>query len=387
MGCIDSYVRFLDRAVRRPQNPPTMIRLALVLAAAVLLQEGKAAEELRKLEQERKARAEANRKVNDELAGKLAKLLEKKTVSGFVRVVKDGRPLFNAGFGMADREAKRPNVENTLYDLGSVTKPFTAAAVLRLEAAGKLKISDPLSKFVKDAPADKASITVAQLLSHTGGIDRMYDFEGVDTSKRDTVVSHLLNVPLVAKPGEKHNYSNANYFLLAAIVEIAAGRPFEEIVREQVFKPCGMADSGFTGEGGLDKKRAAVRYEDGAARGTSVQSGYSWSFRGATGLITTPLDLIRFGDALRTGALLDAKARERFFKVVEGGYSLGWYVMEATRGSVKICHSGAAIGARCYYAFFPKEDIAYAIFLNESVRGSLIEFTLAREIEGVLLSR
>ncbi len=144
----------------------------------------------RKLDKERKEllkardqRAKTNAKANAALGKKLEALMEgwkDKGFSGAILVAKDGQPLIKKGYGMADREAKRANAPDTLYDIGSVTKLFTAAGVLRLEQDGKLRLSDTLGRFFSFAPADKKEITVEQLLSHTGGLSRMYEDQHID---------------------------------------------------------------------------------------------------------------------------------------------------------------------------------------------------------------
>ncbi len=346
-------------------------------------------DDAKKREAERKARQKTNKQLNQDLAKKLGEAIAKheKSISGVVHVVKDGLPLYSAAFGMADRDSKRKNALDTFFDTGSVTKQFTAAAVLKLEMLGKLKLADRIDKHFKNVPADKAAITVLQLLSHSSGVAQMYDFEGVDVTDRDSSVKCLLAIALAAKPGEKFIYSNANYFMAAALVEIASGQSFESFCEEHLFKPAGMKDTGFTGDKDLEEKRSALRYEGGESRGSMVSYAYSWGFRGATGVVSTVSDMNRWSDALLGDDVLNAEARKSLFKPVLSEYACGWYILKTATGSTKITHSGAAAGARCYFSRYEAEDVAFVIFLNECTQGSLVEFTLANEIDAVLFAR
>ncbi len=340
----------------------------------------------KKLETERKARQKKNKRANEQLAARLSEALapHEKDLSGAVLVCKDGVPLYRAAFGMADRDGERKNTLDTLFDTGSVTKPFTATAVLKLRMQRKLALEDRLDKHFKKVPDDKAGITIHQLLSHTSGISRQYTFQGVDTTDRAASVVYLLSLPLSSKPGEKFEYSNANYFLAAAIVELASGTGFEDYCRRHLFQPAGLVDTGFTGEKGLDAKRSARRYEGGEDRGDMADYAYSWSFRGATGVVSTAEDMIRWSDALLGDGVLDRDARAKLFEPVRDDYACGWYVMTTRGGQVKQCHSGAAAGARCYFARVEEVDAAYVILLNDCSQGSLLEFTLSNAIDAVL---
>lgn len=347
----------------------------------------------RKLDKERKEllkardqRAKTNAKANAALGKKLEALMEgwkDKGFSGAILVAKDGQPLIKKGYGMADREAKRANAPDTLYDIGSVTKLFTAAGVLRLEQDGKLRLSDTLGRFFSFAPADKKEITVEQLLSHTGGLSRMYEDQHIDVLSRDKTVRGLLSIPLSAKPGERFEYSNTNYYLAGAIIEVVSGESYESYMQRQILEPAGMKDSAFCSSERLDDKRSAMRYEDNQNRGSVSDWPFTWGQRGCGYLVSTVEDMWKFSEAVDFGDSLDAQAKQHWFKVRQDDYALGWLCKEV-EGLRMQYHGGAAPGARAYLARFPDKDAMYVFFFNVSEQGKAPEFQLAADIEALL---
>jgi CubicO group peptidase (beta-lactamase class C family) len=133
--------------------------------------------------------------------------------AGTVLVAKDGEILLHKGYGMADRQRKIPCDTETVFDIGSITKQFTSAAILKLEAGGKLNTTDRLDKYFPDAPRDKAGITLHQLLTHSSGLDHGYG-EDTDYAPRDLAISVFMKMPLLSPPGQKYRYSNPGFSIL-----------------------------------------------------------------------------------------------------------------------------------------------------------------------------
>lgn len=336
----------------------------------------------------REQKAKQNAKANEELGKKIGAALEKfkdKGLIGSVLAAKDGKVIFKQGYGMADKDAKRANAPDTIYDIGSVTKLFTAAGVLKLEQQGKLSLEDKLSKFFKYVPADKAGITLTQLLSHTGGISRMYEMAGVDLEDREAVMRDLFGIALTSKPGEKFEYSNANYYIAGAVIEVVTAGKYEDYMMKEIITPAGMKDSGFCSASSLDDKRSAMRYEKGEKKGDVTNWGFTWGQRGCGYLCATAEDMWRFSEAIDWTDMLDQVAKDKWFKVVREGYSLGWFIPDEAGKPKKQWHGGAAPGARCYFARFPEQDAMYVLFLNDIEPEKRVELDIAAAVEAVFI--
>lgn len=348
--------------------------------------------ELRKLEKERKdklkereQRAKKNAKANAELGKKLEAVMERwkdKGFEGALLVAKDGKPVLRKGYGMADREAKRANAPETLYDIGSITKMFTAAAVLRLEQDGKLALQDTVGKWFPFAPEDKKAITLKQLLSHSSGLSMMYD-EEVDGQSRDNTVKGLLGIKLSTPPGTQFEYSNANYYIAGAVVEVASGMKYEDYMYKHVIDALGLKGSAFCGSDRLDDRRTAMRYEDGKLRGNVTDWPYSWHQRGVGYLVMTVDEMQKFSDAVEYSDFLDEEGKRRWLEVVLEPYALGWFV-ETRKGRKVQYHGGASPGAWAYFARYPDDDIMYVFFGNTSEQGKRMDLELAADIEAAI---
>ena len=248
-------------------------------------------------------------------------------------------------FGWADRAARVPAGCDTVYDIGSLTKQFTAAAVVELESRGRLSVHDPIGRWLGSVPADKAAITVQQLLTHTSGLVGSLGGDYEPLTRRQ-LVARALGSPLRTTPGTAYHYSNVGYSLLAVIVERASGTTYERFLARRLFRPAGMRQTGYV----LPRWRrsdVAVEYDaDGRSQGRPFDHPWAaggpwWNLRGNGGLLSTARDLARWHRALLDHRVLDRRAQRELFRprVPErpGGdswYGYGWVLLDTAVGRV-----------------------------------------------------
>lgn len=298
----------------------------------------------------------ANGTVDGEVAEALDRrvraLVEKEPAfSGVVLFARGGKVLLAKGYGFADRARKVPFTTDTPFDVGSITKPFTAAAVLRLEADGKLSVNDPLAKHLPGVPDDRKAITLHHLLTHTSGLPDSLGGD-YDPIARADYVKLALGQKLRDDPGKRHRYSNAGYSLLGAVVEEVTGGGYERYLREKLFDPAGLAATGYQLPK-WDKAALARGYRNGKDWGTPLDhpwaaDGPHWHLRANGGLLSTAADLYRWAVALRGDAVLPADARAKHFapQVPEepGGdthYAYGWAVRKSKAAGTVVGHNGS----------------------------------------------
>ncbi|NGO73912.1 serine hydrolase domain-containing protein, partial [Streptomyces boncukensis] len=257
---------------------------------------------------------------------------------GTVVAARGGDLVHCAGFGLADRAAGTPADCDTVYDVMSVTKQFTAAAVLKLETQGRLRVTDRIGRFLGPVPRDKRRITLHQLLTHTAGLTEGLG-DDYDPVSRGELVDGVLKSRLRSAPGTEFHYSNAGYSLLAAVIEKASGRSYERYLSANLFAPAGMTRTGyvlpdFDRDRGRD--RIAVEYDgDGRARGRPLDhpwaaDGPYWNLRGNGGMLSTGRDMFRWHRALSGALVLPPRAKRKLFRPyvgIPGGqerYGYGW---------------------------------------------------------------
>ena len=241
--------------------------------------------------------------------------------SGTVLAVRDGEIVHHQGYGMADREAERPNDVATVYDVGSQPIDFTRAAIWLLVQRDALSMDDPIARFYPDAPADKRAITIRHLMEGSSGLpnfhhrasDDDWDLSWID---RGIAEQRILNGPLLFEPGTGSAPSHSAFGLLAAIVERVSGQTYEDFLAANFFEPIGMERTGPYGDDlGLPESAFAVGYGDYAAADPNIPPRWgptSWLIKGSGGMVSTPHDLYRFFDAMRSGEILQGAAREGY---------------------------------------------------------------------------
>jgi CubicO group peptidase (beta-lactamase class C family) len=271
---------------------------------------------------------------------------------GTVVAVRDGKLVHCGGFGYADREAKIPARCDTAYDIMSMTKQFTAAAVLKLEMEGRLRVGDRIGRYLGRLPADKRGITIHQLLTHTSGLDDIGD--DYARVSREVMLKNAEASRLLFAPGVRFHYSNLGYSILAAIIEKASGLPYERYLSTRIFRPAGMTRTGYV----LPRwcpREVAVEYDrHGVRQGRPYEhpwalDGPYWYLRGNGGLLSTPRDMYRWHRALESDRILSRRAKREMFAPhvlvgTENGitsyYGYGWGVIPRSSAGPVVEHDG-----------------------------------------------
>ncbi len=288
-----------------------------------------------------------------------------------VAVVHNGKIVTAQGFGYADIAAKRAVTPDTRFAIGSVTKQFTAAAIMLLVHDGKLRLDDTLATYVPRLPNAKA-ITLRMLLNQTSGLhnypllsEHLWPMKGkISTS---TILSYLASDRPDFSPGTKWAYSNANYAALAAVIEKASGESYGTFLQRRFFAPLAMANSGY---GFLAQTNApiAVGYEKGQAEIPALSLDL---YSGAGGIVSSADDLARWDIALMSNTLLGKADIETMWTPGElsdgskNDYAMGW-VPTQIAGHREVWHNGLApdAGGYCYNAVFPDDHVAVVVLTN-----------------------
>jgi CubicO group peptidase (beta-lactamase class C family) len=280
--------------------------------------------------------------------------------SGTVLVERGGELLLHKGYGLADRVQGTAATTATVYPVSSLGKQFTAAAILQLQAAGKLKLDDILASHLDGVPEDKAGVTLRHLLQHVSGLPEALERADGDGARKDTTlgsdrratVARILAEPLLSAPGTEFRYSNLGYALLAAVVESAADDVYRGYLGEHVFGPAAMTSAGLFGEPRWSAERLA-RGNGGppGAQQPVPQPAYgplTWESVGAGAVVCTVRDLQRWVRALGDGTILPAPELATMFTPGLGQYGCAWWIEDGGQGRGRLAwHDGMLPGYRC----------------------------------------
>lgn len=321
--------------------------------------------------------------------------------SGAVLVENKGQILLRQGYGWADVKRKVAIRPNTIFDIGSGTKAFTATAIMQLEERGKLNTADLMSKYIKDVPPDKADITIYHLLTHTSGLNFDYFYDQATAEQRDIMadrdryVRSVLGYPLAFKPGEGRVYSNTGFSLLAVIIEIVSGRPYEQYVRENLFKSAGMTETGYYIPREL--RRVARGYNDG-----DTDFGYPWETQwrgkqalwdliGNGGMLTTLDDVHKWMTAIKLNKIVSKETREKMvtphpsYRIQAYGWNVG-----TTESKQYFSREGDAVPQawNVEFRYYPDDDLIAIVLANRRVRaGSVRRYAMSHMVNIALFDK
>ncbi|MDP6408272.1 MAG: serine hydrolase domain-containing protein [Planctomycetota bacterium] len=302
---------------------------------------------------------------------------------GAVLVARKDEILLAKGYGFADYE-DTPNTPRTLFELASASKQVAAAAILHLEQKKKLSVSHTLECFFEDVPEDKQEIQLHHLLTHTSGISGKIGVPYASPLVRKAYVKQMLAEPLSSAPGERFEYCNVGYALLAAVVEVASKKSFEEYVEANLFKPAKMKDSGFIGDRDLVKsKRVSTRKTEEPGKWTASKWHWGWGYRGMGGVVTTVYDLWAWDRALRAKKILKKRALKALYEPALEGYAYGWRISPSPRGTRKAQHSGSVAGYGTNVVRYLEDDACVFVLSNDPKGAHEVSAELERVLFGL----
>ena len=310
----------------------------------------------------------------------LSKLSMEKNFSGGLLIVKDGKKIFSKGYGWANKEMKIPFSSNTIASMGSITKAFTASAIMKLVEAGKVSVDDKLKKYFPDVPADKSEITIHQLLTHSSGFSEFLEKDGGDYEKVTTpeYLKRAFEQPLAFNPGAKAIYTNVGMSILAIIIEKVSGLDYEEYLKQELFDPIGVRRISYCYPE-LNTDTIAHGYENGTDWGThqshfkNAGGGPYWNLKGNGGLEASLNDMYTWVNAISSAKVLKESTIQTMFKrhIVEEGMDGNYYFgygcnVSKSRRNTDIIDNGGSNGI--YYARLirlPEEGVVFYMVTNE----------------------
>jgi CubicO group peptidase (beta-lactamase class C family) len=288
---------------------------------------------------------------------------------GTVLVAKEGKVIFEKGYGMANIELGVLNTPQMKFQIGSITKQFTATAIMQLAEKGLLDVNDPITKHLSDYPKETGDkITIHNLLSHTSGIPNYTNMpEAMKNMALEVSVEDLMgtfkNEPLDFEPGEKYVYSNSNYVVLGAIIEKISGKTYEDYLQENIFKPLGMNSSGYDHRDRIMKNRAAGYSQNEAGELMNAEFVHMSAPYAAGALYSTVEDMLIWDQALYGEKILKKNSLEKIFTPVKGNYGYGW-VIDEVYGRKHIWHNGGIFGFVTNFGRWVDDKICVVVFSN-----------------------
>ncbi|WP_299667221.1 serine hydrolase [uncultured Polaribacter sp.] len=309
---------------------------------------------------------EANRLMTD--------VFKENESGGIALVVKGGEVLYRKAFGMADMELDVKMTPENILRIGSITKQFTATAILKLMEEGKIDLQDDITKYIKDYPTQGHRITIEHLLTHTSGIKditRMKTWTAELRRKHFTPIEKInffKNEPMDFIPGEQFKYNNSGYIILGYIIEIVSGKKYSEYIDENFFKPLEMNNSFYESTSDIVKNRAkGYQKQEGKYKNANfldMSNPYA-----AGSLISTVDDLYKWNNAVFNYKIVSKSTLDKAhssYKLKNGeltGYGYGWDLNSIKNNKV-ILHGGAVSGYLAFSLYIPQKDIFVAVLSN-----------------------
>lgn len=302
-------------------------------------------------------------------------LVRQEQFSGAVLLARDGKVILNKGYGLANREHGITNTPQTRFRIASITKEFTATAIMMLQERGRLDVRDSICKYVPECPASWQPITLHHLLNHTSGIPEFYQvFPDIDNIRRTptTIVKTMERARTASplfKPGEKVAYSSQGYMLLGYVIEKASGESYEDFVRKNILEPLKMNSTGVEHQKMIVKQRAAgyTRDKDKSLINAPL---YDLSYISAAGgLYSTTEDLYLWEQALHTQKLLKQSSLTEMFKPGLENFGYAWEMVRLYNHQL-IRADGRSFGFSTSLVRFPDDKVTVIVLSNIETAGA-----------------
>ena len=309
-------------------------------------------------------------------------------------ISRNGIPIYKKAFGMANIDLSIPLTTENVFDIGSMSKQFTAVCILQLAETGKLNLKDDLKKYLPDYNTHGKIVTIENCLNHTSGIPSFTELKGFDSlyQKKLTVKERkdfFENHDLLFEPGTDFSYSNSGYFLLALIIEKVSGMSYDDYIKTNIFDKAGMKSS-YSNISGNEIPMKAIGYDRGANAGYQITSDYekSWTV-GAGNIVSSTGDLLIWNDALNSGKIISKQMLDKAWTpfILPNGlntnYGYGWNITSVNKGTV-IKHGGAINGFLSDADYIPEEEIYITALSNSTGKSpDIITGKIIQKILGI----
>ncbi len=294
----------------------------------------------------------------------------KNKFNGTVLVAKNGQILLNKGYGYKNKIEKIYNETSTIYQIGSITKTFTSAIILRLQEEKMLSLTDKITKYIADYP-NGDDITIENLLTHTSGIfeyleSKEYGKENfIKPISIDTLISFFKSKKRLFKSGERFSYTNSGYILLAFIIEKITGKKYEQVVRDIIFEPLLMTHSGFDFRN-LNDTNKAINYDNINKKKLISEPVFdSTHAPGCGNIYSTAMDLYKWDRALYTSEIFNKPSLEKAYTPYKSKYGYGWFI-DNSYGKFNVFHGGGTPGFHSHIQRFINDDICIILLSNNA---------------------
>ncbi len=305
--------------------------------------------------------------------------------NGSVLVSHEGNVLLSAGYGFANHEERLANTPSTQHRIGSITKQFTAMAILMLEEQGKLDTQAEVGSYLKSVPNTWKKLTIHQLLTHTSGLTHSWSVpafarNGSKPRSLDETLKLFYDLPLKFEPGTSFQYSGVGYFLLAKIIESQSNQSYAAFLQEHVFKPLGMKNTGCDHpDHRPDKASTGYRVNPRGDRRPAPRF-YMPLLTGGGNLYSTVEDMNRWDQALTEHKLISKESYHRMYQTERRNYAYGWTVRKQG-GERWIHHGGGVPGHRSFFLRNPARNLCVILMSNHQTKGGqLSAFRLAKMV-------
>lgn len=321
------------------------------------------------------------------LSDRLALFLDEIDLSGAVLIARGGRTLHEGGYGLANREWDIPNTPETKFRIGSVTKQFTAAAILILQDRGSLSVQDQVGAHVSTVPDSWKGLTIHQLLTHTSGIMHAWALDDFVQNMAvpatlDETLARFFSEPLLFEPGTDYHYSGVGYFLLAKVIEEVSGSSYADFLKDEIFEPLGMINTGADHPWTVLPGRTSGYVWGEGGRIVNAPDLFMPILTGGGNLYSTVRDLARWDWALTRGEILSEEAYAAMYRPERNGRAYGWEIGEF-EGRRFVAHSGGLPGSWAYNFRVPSEELDVVVILNSPPGPDTSE--LARQLAKIVL--
>jgi CubicO group peptidase (beta-lactamase class C family) len=298
------------------------------------------------------------------------RLMDSQRIIGLsLAVIRDDQPVLNKGYGLANVELNAPVTAETVMKLGSVSKQFFATAIMKLAEHGKLSLEDPVHRFFPDAPETWRPIRIKNLLSHTSGLKRESPaYDAFEIQPDLVLIKAAYSLPLDFKTGEKYQYCNLGYFMLAEIIKQVSGVPWQQYIHDTLFVPAGMKNTSMTDYYAITPNRASGYMH---RHDTLVNSVQILGIRPSGGFQSTVNDMIKWEKVIAEKKIILKKDNweklwQPFVRISEDGqayYGFGWMI-DDYKGHKVVTHGGSLSGFKAAYMRFVNDNVSFIILTN-----------------------